>query len=148
MPRSKRRTPDASASLDHARLMIVHHGERELGLLVKDVVALLPANTSERVRFTMAGCQPMHMITAGAANQRKRYQVLDVATLSPPGSVRKKAGRFSGLFAVPPSRPGTAIFYVPALLFAKPVPTSKPACCEDGGFAIRRENRVPGRLLL
>jgi chemotaxis signal transduction protein len=75
------RTPDASASLDHARLMVVHHGERELGLLVRDVVALLPANTGERVRFTMPGGQPMHMITVGAANQRKSYQLLDVATL-------------------------------------------------------------------
>jgi chemotaxis signal transduction protein len=75
------RTLDARACNDSARLMVVHHGEREVGLLVKDVVALLPANTGERLRFTMPGGQAMHMITVGAANERKSYQVLDVETL-------------------------------------------------------------------
>jgi len=75
------RTLDARACNDSARLMVVHHGEREVGLLVRDVVALLPANTGERLRFTMPGGQAMHMITVGAANERKSYQVLDVATL-------------------------------------------------------------------
>ncbi|WP_332876770.1 chemotaxis protein CheW [Massilia sp. S19_KUP03_FR1] len=75
------RTPDARASLDSARLMVVHHGEREVGLLVRDVVALLPANTGERLRFSMPGGQAMHMITVGAATERKSYQVLDVETL-------------------------------------------------------------------
>lgn len=75
------RTPDARADIDTARLMVVHHGEREVGLLVKDVVALLPANTGERMRFTMPGGKAMHMITVGAANERKSYQVLDVETL-------------------------------------------------------------------
>ncbi len=75
------RTLDARACNDSARLMVVHHGEREVGLLVKDVVALLPANTGERLRFTMPGGQAMHMITVGAASERKSYQVLDVETL-------------------------------------------------------------------
>jgi chemotaxis signal transduction protein len=75
------RTPDARADIDNARLMVVHHGEREVGLLVKDVVALLPANTGERMRFTMPGGKAMHMITVGAANERKSYQVLDVEAL-------------------------------------------------------------------
>jgi chemotaxis signal transduction protein len=75
------RTHDARASAEHARLMVVHHGEREVGLLVRDVVALLPANTGERLRFTLPGGQAMHMITVGAANERKSYQVLDVAAL-------------------------------------------------------------------
>jgi len=75
------RTPDARADIDNARLMVVHHGEREVGLLVKDVVALLPANTGERMRFTMPGGKAMHMITVGAASERKSYQVLDVETL-------------------------------------------------------------------
>jgi chemotaxis signal transduction protein len=75
------RTVDARACNDSARLMVVHHGEREVGLLVKDVVALLPANTGERLRFTMPGGKAMHMITVGAANERKSYQVLEVETL-------------------------------------------------------------------
>lgn len=75
------RTPDARTGTAGARLMVVHHEEREVGLLVKDVVALLPANTGERLRFTMPGGQAMHMITVGTADQRKSYQVLDVAAL-------------------------------------------------------------------
>lgn len=75
------RNADARACVENARLMVVHHGEREVGLLVKDVVALLPANTGERMRFTMPGGKAMHMITVGAANERKSYQVLDVETL-------------------------------------------------------------------
>ena len=75
------RRDDARASVDNARLMVVHHGEREVGLLVRDVVALLPANTGERMRFTMPGGQAMHMITVGGANERKSYQVLDVEAL-------------------------------------------------------------------
>jgi chemotaxis signal transduction protein len=81
------RTGDARASVDNARLMVVHHGEREVGLLVRDVVALLPANTGERMRFTLPGGRAMHMITvgaagsAGSANGQQSYQVLDVAAL-------------------------------------------------------------------
>lgn len=75
------RTPDARTSTDSVRLMVVHHNEREVGLLVKDVIALLPANAGERLRFTMPGGQAMHMITVGSADQRKSYQVLDMETL-------------------------------------------------------------------
>jgi chemotaxis signal transduction protein len=75
-----RTVDDRTASAD-ARLMVVYHGEREVGLLVKDVVALLPANTGERMRFTMPGGKAMHMITVGAAGERKSYQVLDVEAL-------------------------------------------------------------------
>jgi chemotaxis signal transduction protein len=75
------RTPDARGDAGTARLMVVHHRERELGLLVRDVVALLPANTGERMRFTMPGGQAMHMITVGAASERKSYRVLDVEAL-------------------------------------------------------------------
>jgi chemotaxis signal transduction protein len=75
------RMPDARADVDTARLMVVHHGEREVGLLVRDVVALLPANSGERMRFTMPGGKAMHMITVGLANERKSYQVLDVEAL-------------------------------------------------------------------
>jgi len=75
------RNQEARDNAGNARLMVVHHGEREVGLLVKDVVALLPANTGERMRFTMPGGQAMHMITVGAANERKSYQVLDVEAL-------------------------------------------------------------------
>lgn len=78
------RTADARADVDNARLMVVHHGEREVGLLVRDVVALLPANTGERMRFTMPGGRAMHMITVGAVGTtsgQKSYEVLDVAAL-------------------------------------------------------------------
>jgi len=75
------RTAEARASVDTARLMVVHHREREIGLLVRDVVALLPANTGERMRFALPGGKAMHMITVGAANERKSYQVLDVEAL-------------------------------------------------------------------
>jgi chemotaxis signal transduction protein len=81
------RTGDARGNVDNARLMVVHHGEREVGLLVRDVVALLPANTGERMRFTMPGGRAMHMITvgaaglAGSAHGQRSYEVLDVAAL-------------------------------------------------------------------
>jgi hypothetical protein len=78
------RSGDARENIDNARLMVVHHGEREVGLLVRDVVALLPANTGERMRFTMPGGRAMHMITVGAAGTtsgQKSYEVLDVAAL-------------------------------------------------------------------
>lgn len=81
------RTADAREDVDTARLMVVHHGEREVGLLVRDVVALLPANTGERMRFTMPGGRAMHMITVGSAGSggsskgQKSYEVLDVAAL-------------------------------------------------------------------
>jgi chemotaxis signal transduction protein len=81
------RTADARADVDNARLMVAYHGEREVGLLVRDVVALLPANTGERMRFTMPGGRAMNMITvgaagsAGSANGQTSYEVLDVAAL-------------------------------------------------------------------
>lgn len=76
------RAAGGRAAAGNARLMVAHHGGRDVGLLVNDVVALLPANTGERLRFTLPGGQAMHMITVDGEAGRKSYQVLDVASLA------------------------------------------------------------------
>lgn len=76
------RTPAARHARARACLMVVRDGERELGLLVKDVVALLPANAAVHTRFALPGGQAVEMITVGRGAQQASYRVLDVALLA------------------------------------------------------------------
>ena len=62
---------------EQARLLVVSACQRQAGLVVDDVVALLPANQGTHTRLMMAGREPTHLITVGHASSRKTYEVLD-----------------------------------------------------------------------
>lgn len=63
------------------RMMVVRHEGRAAGLLVEDVVALLPAHSATATQFSVAGGGAVRMITVGQAPQRKSYRVIDLASL-------------------------------------------------------------------
>lgn len=78
------RQPTAERGPEHptgAKLIAVQAHGAVAGLVVNDVVALLPAHVGVHTRLLMAGGEWLHMITVGDMGQRKSYRVMAVGNL-------------------------------------------------------------------
>jgi chemotaxis signal transduction protein len=75
--------PPSAGSGDgpEGRMLVVNVKGRRAGLLVHDVIELIPARTGTHTRLRLAGGQRVHMITVGVPPQRKSHQVMDLESL-------------------------------------------------------------------
>ena len=71
------RTEITSAS----RVMVTVLGGPIVGLLVDELLALLPAHQGEHTRFSFGPNLDIHMISVGQGESRQSYRVLDLNTL-------------------------------------------------------------------
>lgn len=69
-----------SALTDAARVIFVNLGDHMAGLLVEEVLALIPGHTASRSQFVSQGIT-IDMVTVGTGEQQKSYRIFDLATL-------------------------------------------------------------------
>ena len=70
-----------SAPDERTRVIVVRVNGQTAGLVVDEVLALLPAQTGEHKRFSIARDTTVHMITVGQGEAQKSYRVLDLGAL-------------------------------------------------------------------
>lgn len=71
------RTP----TVPEARVIVLRVDGRLAGLLVDEVLALLPAHVAVHTRVSLGPGRSLHMVTVGRGVEQVSYQVLDLATL-------------------------------------------------------------------
>lgn len=73
----------AATSLNASTRVIVIQVEAQLaGLVVEEVMALIPAHVGEHARFSMGRDVTVQMVTVGEGEAQKSYQVMDFAALT------------------------------------------------------------------
>ena len=63
------------------RVLVLQVGQRLAGLVVEDVVALLPAHTCIHTRFVAHAGRAVHMVTVGEGAAQTSHQVMDFGAL-------------------------------------------------------------------
>ena len=71
----------ATAPNERTRVIVVRVNGQTAGLVADEVLALLPAQTGEHKRFSIARDTTVHMITVGQGEAQKSYRVLDLGAL-------------------------------------------------------------------
>ena len=64
------------------RVIVVHVHGRTVGLVVEELMALVPAHVGTHTRFSMGGHAALHMITVGWLSAQKSYGVMHIPSLT------------------------------------------------------------------
>lgn len=74
-----------------ARIVVIEHAARHFGLLVRNLVTLVPAYAATKLSFRQFGGQPLTMITLDSAERRSSYRLLDLAEVAAAAGLASRA---------------------------------------------------------
>ncbi|PJD00370.1 hypothetical protein GQ37_001755 [Janthinobacterium sp. BJB1] len=65
-----------------ARIVVIEHAARHVGLLVRNLITLVPAYAATKSRFRQFGGPPLTIITLDSAERASSYRLLDAAEVA------------------------------------------------------------------